>query len=118
MEFLLCDGDKIGDRLELLLLDHLLHEAAAFSTAVSEGTKVVADALRSKGDEVIFAGGDEVLASSAVGFPDDFLEELRKIFRARTGCSMSMGVGISPSQALASLHRAKLLGKDRFIRGS
>lgn len=117
MEFILADGDGIGDRMELLLLDHRTEDAQLFSGAIQSGIVSVSMLIREAGHNVIFAGGDEILAVTMASFSDDLLQKLRQTFYAVVGCTLSIGVGSYPSAALAALRRAKLQGKNQIVLG-
>jgi GTP cyclohydrolase III len=112
------DGDRIGPRLELLLLEEKLEEASAYSDAVERAMIALRDSLvqQHAGATVYVFGGDDLVAS----LPDesismDGLEELRKEFRSLCGQSISVGIGASARSAVHSLRRAKLLGGDMII---
>lgn len=115
MLWLRADGDGVGDRLELALLDNEAVQASQLSHLLQEAVEELARTIRSwQGAEVLFAAGDEVLACvprDSLG--DRLLEDLRTSFKVRTGCSLSVGVGSDPRSATLALRRAKLLGKDR-----
>jgi len=116
IQYLHADGDGVGDRLQLLLLDGDVEQAAAHSAAISQGIIEVVEFLRISGWLVHFYGGDEVFAStfSLVDLP--VVEDLRVRFFQRVGCTLSIGLGKTPAGALSSLHRAKLKGRDRIER--
>jgi GTP cyclohydrolase III len=111
------DGDRIGPRLELLLLEEQLEEAAAYSTAVERAMVVLRDSLvEYTGATIYVCGGDDLIAS----LPDESIsmsgiEKLRQEFRSQCGQSISVGIGPSARSAVHNLRRAKLLGGDRII---
>jgi GTP cyclohydrolase III len=113
------DGDRIGPRLELLLLEEQLEEATAYSNAVERAMVALRDSLVQHvgaGAMVYVCGGDDLIVS----FPDESIsmgeiEKLRQEFRSLCGQSISVGIGASARSAVHSLRRAKLLGGDRII---
>ena len=57
--YIIADGDGIGDRLEILLLDNKLAEAKQFSMAIHSGIKKLAKLLIDvPNTQLIFCGGD------------------------------------------------------------
>lgn len=113
--WLLADGDGVGDRLELSLLDNEATQASQLSQVLREAVEELARTIRSwQGAEVFFAAGDEVLARVPRDSVEErLLEDARASFKNQTGCSLSVGVGPDPRSATMALRRAKLLGKDR-----
>ncbi|WP_434384372.1 hypothetical protein [Melittangium boletus] len=110
--YFIVDGDRVGDRLELMLLDDDLVGAAHFSAAITEAIEAMAVAIAVQGGTVVFKGGDEVF-----GFigSTETLQDVQEIFYKRTGCGLSIGLGDTPQAALHHLRRAKLLGGNRVV---
>jgi len=113
------DGDGIGDRLELLLLDNKIKEAAELSNKVSLAMEEIRATLNSiSGARIIFLGGDDVVAVIPNKCQNiEKVEEIRKRFLQETGCTISGGIGTKASDALNQLRRAKLSGKDKIFTG-
>lgn len=106
------DGDQIGQRLELLMLSNDCHQAAALSRRVSSAIKQALTVLRRLGCNIIFAGGDNVLAQS------DKKIDVARLPSEYDGITFSIGIGRTPQEALISLKHAKVssrLAIDRMI---
>jgi GTP cyclohydrolase III len=111
------DGDRIGPRLELLLIAERLEEAKAYSRAVTRAMLALERSLTGfAGVTIYVCGGDDLVASFADGgisTPD--IEKLRQEFHSACGQSISVGIGASAKEAVDNLRRAKLLGGDRIV---
>jgi GTP cyclohydrolase III len=113
--YVYLDGDSIGERLELLLLDNRVDEAAALSKAISSGIDNMRKRLLQIPDaSLIFCGGDDLLAK----LPENQslrseIEAIRIKFLAESGFTISGGIGETAKEAAENLRRAKLSGKNR-----
>lgn len=117
--YLHLDGDGIGDRVELHLLDEDTASASEFSESVTQAMNKARKHLESiVGTEIILAGGDDLVAKiDQAAWDTKELELLRENFRKGTGCTLSGGSGRSTSEALINLRRAKLSGKNALVVG-
>lgn len=115
--YLYLDGDDVGNRLELLLLDGNLADAAHVSDLLTSAMQDLRGALEATPNvEVRLCGGDDLIAVFNDGALDEArLAEIRSAFHAACGITVSAGVGTSVEQALSNLRRAKLGGKDRVV---
>lgn len=112
--YFFLDGDSIGDRLELLLLDENLEGAVKLQEDVRWAMKALQEqADTSNQIEMLMVGCDEILGRAPLNEAIKFVELARQRFLDETGFSMSAGVGNSLRDALDNLRRAKLLGKNR-----
>ena len=115
--FAYFDGDNIGSRLELLLIDDQVEDARSYSASVNRALSEAQLILtRLPTVEVILAGGDDLLARwtlGAVSLAD--VEAVRDAFLKFCGQSLSVGVGQSAGRAAYNLRRAKLLGKAQAV---
>jgi CRISPR/Cas system-associated protein Cas10 (large subunit of type III CRISPR-Cas system) len=116
--FAYFDGDDIGPRLELLLLDNKIEEARQYSLSINQALTQARTLLEDMHPvEVIIFGGDDLFVS----WPDDKvalsdIENVKRVFLEMTGNTMSVGLGRSPKEAMHNLRRAKLLGKDKIVQ--
>lgn len=112
--FAFFDGDDIGPKLEILLIENKLQEASLFSESINIAMKEIESFLiKTKNIRVHILGGDDVLVEYDQSVDENFLvSEINNIFKARTGCTMSCGIGENLNQAIWNLHKAKLFGKD------
>lgn len=113
------DGDGIGDRLELLLLDDKIKEAAELSKKISMAMEEIRSTINSmNAAEIIFLGGDDVVAVMPNESQNlEKIEMIRRNFLSKTGCTISGGIGFKASEALNQLRRAKLSGKNKIVVG-
>ncbi|MDQ3011387.1 MAG: mCpol domain-containing protein [Acidobacteriota bacterium] len=110
------DGDDVSNTIEILLIEGKISEAREISEKIKAASWEIEEMLRSKsGVEVIIFGGDDLLIKYDLRFLDPaFLETIRAAFIARTGISMSCGVGSSIPSSIQSLRLAKLYGKNQI----
>jgi len=116
--YLLADGDDVGNRIELLLLERRLDSAREFSECVNRAVASASKHLLAsvRGSELIFVGGDAFLAAlPPAGTYEDVCREIQSTFLKDSGCSLSIGLGPDPRSAANALRRAKLLGKNRVV---
>lgn len=111
------DGDNVGNRLELLLLDERLDDACKYSESVARALQQVKALLvEAPTVRVLIAEGDDLLATwqpGAVTLED--IDCAREVFLRTCGQTMSAGVGFSTNSAVQNLRRAKLAGKAQTI---
>ncbi|MGH9828469.1 MAG: mCpol domain-containing protein, partial [Blastocatellia bacterium] len=115
--YLHLDGDDVGSRLELLLLDGRLDKAATLSSKVTRAMQALRVGLEEiDGLEVRLFGGDDLIATCPSGaVTPGKLQELRRAFKRTCGITLSSGAGPSVQEALSNLRRAKLSGKNRSV---
>ena len=106
--FLAYDGDKVGRKLESLLIDNDELKVEAYANEVSNALRTLESALIERGCTIIFASGDSLLAKSTEQFAPD------KIQRNYGGISFSLGVGGSPLEAMLALKKAKANGHGSY----
>ena len=102
--FLLIDGDKVGETIDLFVLRNDLEGLARFTHALDAAVARIAGLARAMGGRVHMAGGDNVLAC----LPDAeaFLARLPEAV-AGTPCTFSVGIGLDARHA----HDALLVAK-------
>lgn len=118
--FLSVDGDRVGAKLEALLITEKLEEATSFSVEVASATLRMTKLIEHKNGIIIFAGGDNLLAKfddseSTDSFIDEIKDALNKIFFEATNCTISIGLGNRPRDAYLALKLAKGSDKEKFI---
>jgi len=112
--FVGIDGDDVGATLVSLIIQNKAEEAAQFSERVIRGLQLVGDRIRQSGGRVLFIGGDNLLAE--LPFDGHLLRELQEIFRAETGCEVTIGVGKLPVEAYLALKLGKGRGKGQIAQ--
>ncbi|WP_190865169.1 mCpol domain-containing protein [Actinomadura sp. RB99] len=111
------DGDDVGSKLELMLLDDDEESARDYSNSINIAIARVQEILSRSGAAIVLSGGDDLIASwtaDSISFSD--IERVRQTFRDVCGCTLSVGIGFCLSEAASSLRRAKLQGKDQVIQ--
>lgn len=108
------DGDNIGSTIEILLIENKVYEARKLSQNINTVIFEIEKILQSKDNiEIIILGGDDILIRyDTTRYGEDFLESIRNLFKAKTGNSMSCGVGRDISESIRNLYLAKLYGKN------
>jgi len=96
------DGDRIGKRLQHLILQNAEEDVETFAVSVNTAMSILEKSLRGLGCKIIFASGDSILAFSEI--PAD-IEDVQRIYGNIT---FSLGVGHTPREALIALGAAKL----------
>jgi hypothetical protein len=119
MLYAFFDGDNIGPTIEILLTENRIDEAVNLSKSINTVISEIEGILKSKdGIEIIILGGDDILIRyDTLKHGNELLEEIRNTFKARTGNSMSCGVGKDIPESIWNLHLAKLHGKN-MIKGT
>ena len=117
LSYIFLDGDSIGDKVELYLLNEDIGGAVLLQSAIQSTMQVLrAQITENEEFEMLMYGCDELLFSARTSSINTiFLDEIRKVFYYRTGCTMSGGIGTSLRQALENLRRAKLSGKNKIV---
>src|SRR5258708_510233 len=110
------DGDKIGGIIDAHFIRNNIEALSTFSENVTFAVESIKDSVAQGGGSVIFCAGDSVLFRGK--FDDLWCENLLMLFLAQTGCTASMGVGRSASDAYLALKLAKADGGGRVIRYS
>ena len=115
--FIFFDGDKIGDRIEALLLDGQLNEAGILSDKIEKAFHDLKMAIeRLPSTHIWLYGGDDLIVeipTASVMLQD--LEKLRLEYKQKCDVSISAGAGTTIQQALENLRRAKVSGRDKIV---
>ena len=109
------DGDKVGARIETLIILENLKGVADLSQKVRLAIEKTKSTIVSLGGKVIFAEGDSILAETEIGFSKQQCENLVRIFYDTTGCTASAGIGRTPLEAYLALKLAKCSARQRVV---
>lgn len=111
------DGDDVGAKLELLLLDNKEEDARSYSESINSALVQLRAFLSLMRAETILAGGDDLIAfwSSSGCISIREIENARRTFFDACSCTISVGIGGSLSEAASNLRRAKLQGKNQVV---
>jgi hypothetical protein len=107
--FVAIDGDRIGHRIEGLILRSELLALAEFSQAVHTFLDEANDVIRSLGGEVYLCGGDNILAELDSDMVSELLRRFTWPIQPRP-FTFSVGIGPTASLALLALRYAKSVG--------
>jgi nucleotidyltransferase/DNA polymerase involved in DNA repair len=107
------DGDKIGAKIEALLIQNSLEEVREFSQRVAEAMEEIKRWVKSRQGDVIFCSGDSVLFLG--DFEEEWCEGILQRFAELTGCTASMGIGDNAQAAYLGLKLAKATGGGTLI---
>ena len=102
--FLAYDGDKVGRKLESLLIDNDVYKIKNFANEVWDALHTLEQQLLDKNCEIIFASGDSIFAKSNEKF------DVEQIIRIYGDVTFSLGVGNTPLEAMLALKKAKSQG--------
>lgn len=112
--YIAVDGDNVGSHLEYFAItnkvDALRNFSKKFNSAMDWFKK---ELVKSFDADVVFYGGDNLLAStSSEMFAVELLDGLRVEFSKHTESTLSIGLGETPQQAYLALKLAKTNGKN------
>ena len=110
------DGDNIGDMIETLLMDDKPTEAADFSKRVKGAISSAAVDLEKLGFDIIFVGGDDIVAQHSGASPcREKIDKIRINFQRTTGATLSAGIATTFQGSITNLRRAKITGKNKLV---
>lgn len=98
------DGDQVGRKLQIRIMKNDIVGAGLLSASVSEAVNTISRRLETLGCEIIFSGGDSVLATSESRINTNLLDN------KNNNMTFSVGIGNSPRNSLIALSSAKLIG--------
>jgi len=114
--FLAIDGDDVGHKLEYYVLINVDFTFVLFFIFYTISMNCLVVKLSANFNvNIIFIGGDNLLASLNVDEPDHLSENLEKLrleFSEKAQSTLSMGIGKCPREAYLALKLAKASGKN------
>jgi hypothetical protein len=115
--YVYVDADRVGDLLELYLMDGNAPAAEQLHKSVQNAIQRLRTlVLEIPTAELVFTGCDDVLFSiSAETYDKNIIAEIRQTFYRASKVTLSAGVGYDIAKALLSLRKAKLSGRDRIV---
>jgi GTP cyclohydrolase III len=113
MKYIGIDGDNIGSRIELYLLEDNEQSIQAFSKTVEKTIAYLSNKLKKEGMTIIFSGGDSILCRSDETDVEKLCNTLS--IESESGIQFSIGIGGTMQQAYMALKYAKTSGKDRIV---
>ena len=107
------DGDSIGREVERLIISNEEEKLQMFSYKITETINDLSAYLIEKGINIIFAGGDSILAYGEIN--EILITELLDMFEKKTKKTVSIGIGKTLSDVYLGLKLAKANGGNQFI---
>lgn len=111
--FVLVDGDNVGEKIDLLVLQEDLQGVSEFTRGLDRAVDLIEAAAREAGGTVYIAGGDNVLAR--LDDLDAFLEKFGAL-QGELGGTFSVGIGREAKDAHVALKVAKSRGPGTIVR--
>lgn len=117
VSYIAIDGDDIGDRIEYFILYNQPSKLARFTSAFQVAfDNLERDVCSQLGASIVFAGGDSMLVTVSTEVDvKQVMSALALSFADATSCTLSVGVGPTPRDALIALKMAKVSGKNRIV---
>jgi hypothetical protein len=114
--FVCIDADNVGDKLELLLLDENIDDAAALNYAIRDAMRKMCETVNAEPTaELLMVGCDDIIVKLSSVAVDSMVTRIRSEFHSATGFTLTVGIGSSLRIALERLRRGKLVGKNIVI---
>jgi minimal CRISPR polymerase domain len=108
------DGDNIEKFMEAYLIKEEINALSNFSLQVTSALEEIRQKVASGGGQVLYCAGDNITFRGL--FSDDWCEEVINLFRIRTGCTASMGIGDTALEFYLALKLAKSVGGGCVVR--
>lgn len=118
--FVAIDGDDVGSRIELFILDNQITELRTYSERFNKSVDWLIDIFVERFAATVYLkGGDSIfIGTSRISELETVIEDLRQQFAQQSGNTLSMGIGSTPLEAYLSLKYAKASGKNKISRYS
>ncbi len=107
------DGDKVGAVIDAHFIRNEIDALGVFSAKVAVAMEEIRNIVVQGSGRVVFCAGDSILFQG--NFDDSWCEEILDLFQALTGCTASMGVGDTATEAYLALKLAKADGGGRVV---
>ena len=112
MKYIGIDGDDIGAKLELFLLENNENKVKLLSQEVDLSISNIAQEIEEIGMQIIFCSGDSLLCKGE----QVSLDKLSRIIKKNgNGINFSAGVGCTIKNAYIALKYAKASGKNKLV---
>ena len=111
MLYIAIDGDNIGATVERLIILEQRNELTEYAISIEKAIVSIAERLRFAGANIVFTGGDSVLA-----YIDKEQTEILDCLSFESEFAFSVGLGSTMREAYLSLKMAKASGKGCAIR--
>jgi GTP cyclohydrolase III len=114
ISYYLFDGDRVGQRIDELLITSGDAEVGAFSKRLEAAVGRLAAALQQVCCTVVYVGGDSILARGTLSDPQ--IREMLERFQVETGVTISVGIGVSKAESILGVRLAKARGGGTYAK--
>jgi len=108
------DGDKIGTKLEKLIVNQDMISLSKFSNLISEAINDITKKIKDKGYNIVFSGGDNIMFHGEI--ETSFCDEISEYFENKTSNNLSIGIGNTMKESFIALKIAKAKGGAVIIK--
>ena len=102
------DGDKVGGMIDAYFIRNEIDTLRIFSSKVVIAMEEIRRAVVQNNGIVVFCAGDSILFQG--NFENHWCDGILALFKSMTGCTASMGVGNTATEAYLGLKLAKAGG--------
>lgn len=107
------DGDKVGAVIEVLLIRGEVEKLRQFSLQITEAINTMGQKIKQAGGKIVFCAADSILYYGDIDKSAN--QELLKVFKEKTNCTASIGVGLTTAEAYMALKISKANGGNQII---
>ena len=110
------DGDKVGGMIDAYFIRNEIDALGKFSRKVADAMEEIRKTVIQSNGTVVFCAGDSILFQGY--FENHWCDEVLSLFKNMTGCTASMGVGNTATEAYLGLKLAKATGGGKVMHFS
>lgn len=110
------DGDKVGGIIDAYFIKNDINALEIFSARVAAAMEEIRKTVIDDSGTVVFCAGDSILFHGIFG--DSWCDHILTLFLTKTGCTASMGIGRTATEAYLGLKLAKASGGGKVIHYS
>jgi hypothetical protein len=114
MSYVAIDADDVGQSVGNAVLSDDASQLSQLSENINTGVQIFAKWAEFNGGTVVSSGSDEAVLQVPIKAVED-LEKLKDEYAAKTGFTVSIGIGEKVSQAAKALIYAKMNGKNQIM---
>lgn len=114
MVYVAIDADNVGEQVGNAVLNNDEAQLSDLSSNINSGVGVFSQWAEGAGGKVISSGSDEAILKVPASEMEK-LDEIRSIYKQKTGFSISVGIGSTVAESAKALIYAKVNGKDQIV---
>jgi hypothetical protein len=107
------DGDKVGGMIDAYFIRNEIDALGKFSANVAAAMEEIRESVIYSNGKVVFCAGDSILFQGY--FENHWCDKVLALFKSMTGCTASMGVGDTATEAYLGLKLAKANGGGKVV---